>query len=309
MNNELLQEKLQKHLGFLEQDQDNVNLRLDISNLYQQLGDFDSAMEILLPVLDSENPYQAQLGMARLLHKQFMLDEAIAMVEYLLAENPDDAQALGLLALLYFDQNEGMPDLETALRALELDENCYDAKLVTILTNITTNKNSVAEIEALIKQNQEDVRLWFALGSSYMIQGNMDAAEKTLLTAIEKFPSAYDTYISLAWVQLFQDEIDKAEQTYTKATKLEPEFADGWSGLALVAVLKGEFDKVPALIDKSQKLDAEDFLCEVAQALFSAKQNPEQFRKELTTALSNTKTTTKDQLVLIMEHLQDPTIH
>ena len=47
MNNQELQDKLNRHLSFLAQDENNLSLLIEISTLYQNLNDLTSAQTYL----------------------------------------------------------------------------------------------------------------------------------------------------------------------------------------------------------------------------------------------------------------------
>jgi type IV pilus assembly protein PilF len=75
------------------------------------------------------------------------------------------------------------------------------------------NKHEVAELNA-------------QLGSQYMIQGNLDMAEKKFLKALEFQPKLHPAHIGLALVYERQGQAMRAEQSYQTALKLAPKDPD-----------------------------------------------------------------------------------
>ncbi|MFI4918194.1 MAG: tetratricopeptide repeat protein [Legionellales bacterium] len=283
---------------------DSPALRYNLGLSYFMGFEFEQAWDVLAPLLEGSHFPDAELLMARILHRQDAMDEAISLLENILEHNPDDADALGMLALMYFDMNEAELAIETALRSLELNPNNYDATLVSIMTRLLTQETSIEEIEALIKINPEDTRLWFALGNTYVTQGNTAAAEKALQKAVTIYPEFYDCHIVLAWCQLLNNRISKAINTYQLAANLEEELADAWGGLALIHALKEDYLESEQLINKAKALNQDCFLTELAETIYFNHKNPIQAKQHLIKALNNSKLPVSEKLVLVLKEMQ-----
>jgi tetratricopeptide (TPR) repeat protein len=369
MNHSSLKDKLDRHLTFLRQDENNLALLIKISDMYcelnemdsaqryldhantidrkaclasqgllylnqNQLGaakksfeealiysdtpalrynlgfthyinaDLDEALEVLSPILENEHYPEAELLIARILHRQDALEESISLVENLLEQNPNDAEALGFLSLLYFDMNEQDLAKEMSDKALALNADVYEAKLINILIRLMTQETSVEEIEELLQINPGDSRLWFALGNTYMTQGDLDTAEQTLQKAIDLYPEFYDCYIALAWCQLLNDHLNEAHETYQNAIEIVDTLADAWGGLALVYALSEDFSKTEQLISKANELNPECFLTEIAEIIYMNHTNPAQAKAHLVKALNDTKVPVSEKLALIIEEME-----
>lgn len=366
MNTALVQEQLQKHLSFLEQDKTNLNLLIEISNLYVDLGnmpaaqqfmnkasaidrerclgyqgllylnqgqidkaqqyfqealmlednpelrynlgiscyvnhDYQQAREVLSPIIENEELPLAKLLMARILHQQNAIEEAINLLEQLVQKNAHDAEALGFLSLLYFDSNKEDLAQELSQRALALNPEMYDAQLVDLMLRLLTQETTVDEIQSLIQVNPQDTRLWFALGNTYMSQGDFKAAIKSLQEALKIHPEFYDCYIVLAWCQLLNNQIDKAQATYQNAISLVDSLADGFGGLALVHALNADLPTAKELINKANSLNPECFLTQIANVIYLGHQNQQQAGEHLFNVLTNKKLPVSEQLALIIE--------
>lgn len=369
MSNQQLQDKLNNHLLFIAQDEHNLTLLVEISNLYLELDDlesaqkyldkantinresclghqgliylnqgkftqarecflealshidtpalrynlgfthyitfdFEKAWEVLCPILEGEHYPEAELLMSRILHRQDSIDESIGLVEDILEHNPNDAEALGFLSLLYFDLNEEELAKQTSLRALNLNPENYDAKLVNIMIRLMTQETTIEEIEALLQINPQDSRLWFALGNTYMTQGDLDSAEATLRKAVAIYPQFYDCHISLGWCQLLNNHINAAHETYQSAAKLVEELADAWGGLALVYVLNEDFLQAEHFIKKAHELNPDCFLTEIAEAIYFNHKNPTKAKKHLVKALKNSGVPISEKLAFFIEEIQ-----
>ncbi|MBL7479318.1 tetratricopeptide repeat protein [Legionella bononiensis] len=370
MDTQTVQDKLNRHLNFLAQDQENLALLIEISDMYIELDDLDSAhhylekanlidreaclghqgllhlnqgqlsrakecfiealthmdtpalrynlgfthfithdldnaWDILSPILEGEHYPEAELLMARILHRQDSLEESISLVEHVLEHNPEDEEALGLLSLLYFDLNEEEPALQACTQALQLNPDNYDAKLVHIMLRLMNQETSVEEIEQLLQISPQDSRLWFALGNTYMVQGDMEAAEHTLKKAIEIYPDFYDCHIALAWCQLLNDRINEAHETYQNAAELVEELADAWGGLALIHALTEDFPQAELLIKKANELNPTCFLTELAESIYFNHINPQKAKEHLLHALKNTEMPISEKLAVLLEYTQN----
>jgi tetratricopeptide (TPR) repeat protein len=284
---------------------DTPALRYNLGFTYYINLDFEKAWEILSPILEVEHYPEAELLMARILHRQDSIEESISLVEYILEQNPNDAEALGFLSLLYFDLNEDELAKETSINTLKLNPNNYDAKLVNMLTRLITHETSIEEIEELLQINPQDSRLWFALGNTYMTQGDFNSAEITLAKAIEIYPEFYDCYIALAWCQLLNDKIHEAHETYQNAVELVEDLADAWGGLALIYVLTEDFLKAEQLINKANDLNPGCFLTEIAESIYFNHKNPNKAKEHLVKALTNSEIPVAEKLAFFIDEIQN----
>ncbi|KGP63313.1 hypothetical protein EP47_09275 [Legionella norrlandica] len=374
MSNQILQEKLNRHLSYLDQDENNLHLLVHISNLYLEMEnlelaqvylnkasaidriaclgqqgllhlnqgqfaqakehfiealqyadtpalrynlgfthfityDFEQAWEVLEPLKENEYYPEAQLLIARILQKQNSYEEAVSIVEHSLNHNPNNVEALGLLSLLYFDQNKEEQAKETSLRALQISPHNYDAKLVNILIRVMTQETHIEEIEELLQINPQDSRLWFALGNTYLAQGDIESAKHALNKAIEIYPEFYDCLIVLAWCQLLNNNIGEAYESYQKASHLAEELSDAWGGLALIHALSEDFIPAEQLIDKAKQLNSECFLTEIAESIYFNHKNPMKAKQHLFRALKNTEMAISEKLVLFINEIENCQLH
>jgi tetratricopeptide (TPR) repeat protein len=365
MMNQQTQEKLDRYLSFLNEDENNLNLLLDISYLYLEMNNVTKAQEyldkaktldmeschaqqgliclkrkepneaiecfqsalknnnsdellyqlgfahyvnneleqawtLLSSIKDADYATLAQLLMARILHQQNSLDDAIHFMSEYTNNNPYDAEALGLLSLLHFDNNNEQLAHEFSQQALKLDPTLYDARLVSIMLRLMTQETSLDEIQQLIEVNPEDSRLWFALGSTYMIQGDFESAITHLQNTLKIHPGFYDCHVALAWCQLLNNDVESAHETYQNAISLVDDIADGWAGLAIIYALNADLEKAEQLINKANALSAECFLTQIAEVIYLNHKDPEQAQQHLLATLTNQQSTVSEKLAIIV---------
>lgn len=290
--------------------EDTPALHYNLSFAYFLNGELDDAERELETIIEQDELPEAKLLMARILHIRGGLEEAIDLVEQVIAENHNHADALGFLSLLYFDVNEEDKAKETSLQTLVLDADNYDAQLVRIMVGLLNREAKVEDIEALMQINPRDSRLWFALGNTYMMEGDLEAAEQTLAQAVEIYPEFYDCHIALAWCQLLNDHDDKAHETYQNAVALVDELADGWGGLALIYALNQEIEQAQQLINKANELNPDCFLTQLADMICSNTTDTQKANQQLVQLLKDTNIPISEKLASVMEQAQNiETIH
>lgn len=241
-----LQEKLQRHRNFLEQDPNNTNLLLTVGLLNAQL-----------------------------LHHQEKINEAIALLERLLFTHEFSADVAGLLALLYFDNHDTVNAELLSNKARTLNPDNYEGQLVHMLLRALKNEATVDEINALIEINPQDSRLWFALGTTQMRHMNVTAATQAFSQATQIWPDFYDSWICAGWCHLLQNNIEKADLAYQHAVSIDERAADGWGGLALICALRNDMATAHIRLQKTEQLDPTCFLAAITRIILANQSNPD----------------------------------
>lgn len=200
-----MNEKLQRYLGYLNQDETNASLLLSTT---------------------------------RMLHHLEQLDEAIALITRLAHHHDSNAEIAGLLALLHFDNQNAELATFYSNKALVLNPDNSEGQLVGILLSALNHQANPSEIEALLEKNPNESRLLFALGTTHMHHMNLPDAEKAFLRAIEFAPNFYELWLSMGMCYALQNKLDKAEQAYQQAITIHPNTADGHNGITLLNALR-----------------------------------------------------------------------
>jgi tetratricopeptide (TPR) repeat protein len=270
---------------------------------YYRMGQFESACSNLTFIKSVDYLPSTQLLMARILHQQNALSEAIELVNNVIYNEPNNAEALAFLSLLHFDNNQADLAKKLSQQALALDTNVYEARLVGCQLGLATNETKVEEVYQLIEINPEDCRLWFTLGSTLVNEGDLISAVDHLSHALELNPQFYDCYIILAWCQLLTHEMHHAQATYQKAISLQEHLADGWAGLALIHALNKDLTTAEQFISKAKHLNEDCFLTDLAQVICLNYKNPRQAQDYLFSRLSSQKMTDSESILIIINEL------
>ncbi len=251
---------LQRHLLYLEQDKQNVNLLLKVSDCYRQIADFASAQGYLHDAKQyAPNPQSLVYLEARLLHHLQQTDQAIALLEQSLPHCSNNADAMGLLALLYFDNHDIEKAASTTSATLTLDPAHPNGQLVNLLLKSLRQEANPDEIECLLKSQPQESRLWFVLGTTQLRLMNCPAAEQAFNQTAEIHPQFYDNWICLGWCHLFQNNLDAAEAAYQQAIAIDADNADGPGGLAVVSALRNQVTEATFWLDKTEVNDPHGF--------------------------------------------------
>lgn len=293
----------QEYLQKAVQHQDSPDLNYALGFSYYLDNKLDQAWMILTSIQDPEYSALAQQIMARILYQQDNIEGAIALLEAYSKQFPNDAEGLGFLSLLYFDNNNELLAQEFSQRALQLDSSVYDAQVVDIMLRLPHKETSSEEIKNLLEMNPSDTRLLFALGSSYMTEGDFSSAESYFYNALTIHPDFYDCYVALAWCQLLDNKISEAHKTYQNAIEVADYLADAWGGLAIIYGLSDELEQAEQLISKAQSLNSECFLTEIAQVIYLTYKAPEKAQQQLFQTLTNQQLAVSEKLALIIEQM------
>ncbi|WP_028388025.1 tetratricopeptide repeat protein [Legionella fairfieldensis] len=341
------QTKLNRYLHFLEQDQNNINLLLAVSDCYCQSGDwtqaqfyldkakqidsqacltqqglldlntgkleqakdylrkalkqkvstlnrynlayclylnseFEEALAVLTPVITANDvTVDSEILMAKLLHQLDRVEQAIELLaRQTLPRYPADANVLGLLALLSFDNDEQDKATYFAKQALTLDAQNYEARITSLMLRLLEGTPTINEINTLLTEKKDDARLWFALGTTLFRNLEFSEAEQALFKAIEIQPAFYDAWISLGWCQLFLDKLNDAQSSYQQAIAINKENSEAWGGLALTKSLTQTLDEAKNMIEKAMAIEPECFLASVAQIIYDNHVHPERAERQ-----------------------------
>ena len=139
------------------------------------------------------------------------LQEAAALCDGLLQENPDNPAALHLLGVIAFQRGE--------------------------------NKAAVELIEKAIEINPSDPEFYNNLGLVFINTGKSDAALEHFHKALELKPDFADAYSNLGTVLKDQGRLDEAIECYRKAMELKPDLAEAYSNLGNALKDQGRFDE------------------------------------------------------------------
>lgn len=221
-------------------------------------GRYDAALETLEADWErvrSEVP-RAGLLRARLLHHTGQVAAAIAELERLLETAPDDAEALGELALLWVDADDYDAAESAARRARAAGGECYGAEVALGMAELARGEvdSARARFLAARERREEAGRSWLGLGLCELATGNSDAAALALTTAVAELPRYRPAREALAWARIGQQNVDEAESVLREAMDMEPTVGELHALLAIVFLLRGDAESAHSSLQKAETM-------------------------------------------------------
>ncbi|MCC5792149.1 MAG: tetratricopeptide repeat protein [Legionellaceae bacterium] len=266
---------------------DGPETRYNLSFCYFALHQPDKAQEILLPLVENTaQPFPESLFlMAQIEYHRQNLSEAIGFCQRYLASYPQADHALGLLALLYFDQGAHQQAEAFARQALQLNPANSQAQSVNIYLKMHQQQASPSEITSLLQQTPDDGRLYFALGNSQMLTLDFNAALQSLHIACQLLPDFIESWQALGWVQLLLGQHREAEDSFQHMLMLDTHHAEAHGGLAIAAVLNEQWETAEQQISAARRLDENACFFLFAEALMQQNSAPEKARSHFENAI------------------------
>src|SRR3989338_8479209 len=150
-------------------------------------------------------------------------EEAEPLAAQAVEREPENPEALGLLALQQFENDNNPGALQMAHEALARDPN---------------------QLDALI-----------ACGSAHFEQGSIEAARKTWRHTVEAYPTCGRAWGGLALVEFNELEFDQAVEHLHLAVQYMPDHIGTWHVLAWIHILRAESELARAALGKAYALD------------------------------------------------------
>ena len=271
-----------------------------LAMLYEQLGEayrkahnYASAIDTYAQMgkLSTETQKRAQMLTIDTYRESRDIDKAIAEAKKVTAQNPNDANATGVLAMLYGDKGDAAAAtklLQGLLKGDASDQQVYldIAEVEQHGKKYTEAEQSAQKAESLAQQPEEKESAWYMLGAIYERQKKYEQAEdqfKKALAATPNNPAVLNYYgymladrgvrldeatamiqkavdqepmngaflDSLGWAYFKQNKLTEAEENLRKAILHDPDDPTILSHLGNVYLKLGENEQAAALLEKS----------------------------------------------------------
>lgn len=198
-------------------------------------GDINEAIYHLKQALqyDSESAY-LKLEMANLLLIKKEDAKALALIQEVLAKQPDDTQALIMSGRIYQQRNE----LDKALAAYEkvLQQQPADEGVYLMAGRIYWQNNRLNEVESVFRQMTVNIPssyvAYYYYGKVLAAQGKLEMAEKALAKSLDLEPSLVEPRFELLKIYQATNNQQKITQTYQSILALDPNNHEALLGLA-----------------------------------------------------------------------------
>lgn len=195
-------------------------------------------------------PYHNRSEDAMKMYQEGKVGPAIELLEQIIIERNDLANAYDHLAAIYFSEKS----LEKALDILKRGflTNPQSCQIFSKYVNILARSGRYARVLELfqayyLKEMDYDPKIWNLLAMAHLNSGDPDEAKKALAQALSldpRLPLTQFNYGKLyAWIAFENQDrgtLAKSLESYKKAIEQNPEFADAYIALGIAYLKSGE---------------------------------------------------------------------
>lgn len=173
------------------------------------------------------------------------LELAQASCQEILKKEPNNANILYLLGIIYFQLNNHDSALYHIKRSLRLQRNNADAyvALGTILRQKGTIDDAESAFKKALELNPGIVDAYYHLADIFRGKNQIEEAMRCYKKALELNPGNAQSYYNLGFLQHAKGHFDDAISSFEKAAELNPANLDAYNELGNVFLEKKEFEK------------------------------------------------------------------
>ena len=199
-----------------------------------------------MPPMD---PYQTpSVDAARDLHRVGKLDQAMGMYEFILASEPEHAEASHLLGVAHLQKGDAGRAVELIGKAIHLDR--HQAKFHNTLGNaelaLGRPKDAEASFLSALSLDPGLADARFNLGNVLQGQGRIAEAEAAYRTLLNEHPDHLASLINLGVVQQRTGRLADAEATFRRAVEVAPADVNALWNLANVLEFLNRLEEAEA---------------------------------------------------------------
>ena len=192
--------------------------------------------------------------------------EAAALCQSVLDKDPDNIDALQVLASLALNANRKEEAIDLLQRAVARVRRCEDhsarhAVLYKILGDVLRTAGRASEATTVYRQGIElapqIAALHADLGHALMIEGNIALAEQSYASAVRLQPNSINlAHLANAYAGLGR--LEEAIDLYRRAIALAPEYWNAWIQLARMLRMRCEYQPAAEALDRVSRARPED---------------------------------------------------
>jgi tetratricopeptide (TPR) repeat protein len=180
---------------------------------------------------------QQALGVAVAIHESGHLDAAKDIYLKLLAQNPDNADALHLLGVCAIQDKRYDEAIALIGRAIEIqaDNAIFFSNLATALHGLGKYDDAAHIYRHAISLKPDYQDAYYNLGNCLFTLGSKEAAVHALKKSIELNPSHAESHLSLGWILEAEEDFSQAELFYRQALQITPDHVEARAAHSRVA--------------------------------------------------------------------------
>ncbi|MDH3692061.1 MAG: FecR domain-containing protein, partial [Gammaproteobacteria bacterium] len=206
------------------------------------------------------------------------VDEATTLLDQAREENPNDAVAVALQAIIAVAQNRNEEAAQLALQAVAIDPDSSTA--YTALSYVQQSRfdigRALESAEQAVERGPNNAYAWARLAELQSANGDLKASLESARQAVAIDPALSRTQTVLGFVHLTRIEIDEAQAVFGNAIALNSEDPLPRLGLGLAKIRKGDLSGGTQEIEIAAGLDPNNSLIRsyLGKAYFEEKRDP-----------------------------------
>lgn len=277
---------------------DNTVIRYNLGYAMVLQGDYEGAKGVFetIPLDDPQAP-RTRVMLARCLHHLNEMEKGIELIRGYVACHAQDADALGVLALMEWDEGHNTDAVGAAQRALAVDADNIEAGIVMGTHALDEQDIEAAKVDfnRVLQRHKNNGRAWSGLGLAHMADIDLANAMPALKNATEYMPDHIGTWHALAWCQIVQGDLTEARQNFEAALALNRNFSESHGGLAVIASMEHRYEDAERLTRLALRLDPNSFSGRFAQSLAMNRTDPEHATNMIREILNSKASETSNQ--------------
>ena len=203
-------------------------------------------------------PFRRATGLDRAvaLHRAGRLDDALAVYEFILAGDPNNADALNLSGLVYLTKGDGAAAVERITQAIKLEpaSPLFRLNLGSALLQSGQHERAVGAFERALKLKPDLAEAWAGLGMARAARGEERKAAHALRRAVAFNPQMPDALNNLALVLGCLGDYDEARRAVDQAIACRPNYAVAHNTAGVLAREDGDATASLAHLQKAVAL-------------------------------------------------------
>jgi len=202
-----------------------------------------------------------QLSRARELMLDEQYDDAAALIQSILEEDPNIVDAYFTLGNLHLKRKQFASALETFKKVLTIKPG--DVFIINSIANAHIGLGEIDEAErfllSLIDTLPPDSQMYLYLGNIKNLKGEYEDAKKYYRECLKHNPSSASAYNALGGILVVQERLDEAEPYLQKALDSNPQLRRLHYNLALLHEGRGNFVRAADAYKQEMENNPEDF--------------------------------------------------
>ncbi|MBT6119509.1 MAG: tetratricopeptide repeat protein [Rhodospirillaceae bacterium] len=195
-----------------------------------------------------------RLGLDHMKARRF--SDAGRMFEQILAQRPDDPDALHLLGMALHEQGRSEEAVESIRKAIARHDSAPDfhASLGTVLLKLGRSGEAATSLRRAVELGGGQQGAYRNLGTALIRIGEITEAGKALGRAVESDPEDPEAYFALGFVHARQRAMDQAIKCYRKTLELAPNHIGALNNIATLLQTKDEATEAIGYLQKLVQL-------------------------------------------------------